>query len=357
MAERKFIKSGIPGLDSVLGGGILEGSIVAVSGPTGVGKSTFAAQFLYNGAVESNEPGIYISIEESRKDFFFHMGGYDWDFASLERDRKFILLDYPIHEVDQIVSQPGAIAEIINSTGVKRVVIDSIMPIALYFPDEHARKTGFLKFIENLRKWGVTIMIVSEDTKMAGSGSKPGSEYGIESFTDGWINLFFRYDDRRMERDRYVEVVKMKGAAHSANSYPVQLTGKGFAVVREAPKPVTEEKPAAEKKQATPAPSAPAEKPARAQAPAKPPAAPPAPAPKGTAKPPATKPGAGKPSARTPSPPSSSSTSKPAGKGSAAANGPAEPAPGSGGKAPPIKMSPSLAARLAEAKSRLMKKK
>ena len=73
--ERRFIRSGIPGLDEVLGGGFLEGSIVAVSGPTGSGKSTFASQFLYNGASQYDEPGLYIAIEESRADFFFHMGG------------------------------------------------------------------------------------------------------------------------------------------------------------------------------------------------------------------------------------------------------------------------------------------
>ncbi|MFH0884368.1 MAG: ATPase domain-containing protein [Candidatus Micrarchaeota archaeon] len=300
--ERRFIKSGIDGLDNVLGGGILEGSIITVSGPTGAGKSTFAAQFLHNGAVQSDEPGLYISIEESRRDFFFHMGGFEMDFAALERDRKFILLDYPIHEVDQIINQSGSIQEIINSTGVKRVVIDSIMPIALYFKGEDERKKGFLKFIENLRKWNVTTMIVSEDLKIH-SGSRPSSEFGIESFTDGWINLFYRYDDRTMERSRFVEVVKMKGVAHSSRSYPATLSRKGFAISSGQSKP-SEAKP--------PAPAPPTEK-------------------KEVEK-------AGRTLRMVP-------PEKP--KAPAAA-----PAKGS-----PAKMTPALAARLAEAKNKIMKKK
>ncbi len=251
--ERKFIKSGIDGLDEVLGGGILEGSIITVSGPTGAGKSTFAAQFLHNGAVQSNEPGLYISIEESRRDFYFHMGGFEMDFAALERDRKFILLDYPIHEVDQVLNQSASISEIINSTGVKRVVIDSVMPIALYFKGDDERKMGFLKFIENLRKWNVTTLIVSEDVKIH-SGSRPSSEFGIESFTDGWINLFYKYDERTMERSRFVEVVKMKGVAHSSRSYPAMLSSKGFTISSGQPKPSGAKTPAsappAEKKEA-----------------------------------------------------------------------------------------------------------
>lgn len=304
--ERKFVKSGIPGLDEVLGGGILEGSIVTVSGPTGSGKSTFAAQFIHNGAKESDEPGLYISIEESRRDFFFHMGGFEMDFAALERDRKFILLDYPIHEVDQIINQSASIQEIINSTGVRRVVIDSVMPIALYFKTDEERKKGFLKFIENLRKWNVTTLIVSEDLKIH-SGSRPSSEFGVESFTDGWINLFYRYDDKTMERSRCVEVVKMKGVPHSSRAYPVKLSSKGFEVASPAQKPRDDRPP-------EPAPAPEKKEPERTGRTLKV-VPPPLPKPK-------------------------------------SASAPASPQ-----KAGPAKMTPALAARLAEAKSKIMKKK
>ncbi|VVC04038.1 Circadian clock protein kinase KaiC [Candidatus Bilamarchaeum dharawalense] len=229
--ERVFTKSGISGLDEVLGGGFLENSLITVSGPTGCGKSTLAAQFIHNGALIHNEPGLYISIEESRADFLFHNSAYKWDFPALERDRKFILLDYPIHEVDQIINQASAIQEIIATTGVKRVVIDSIMPIALFFKEDDERKRGFLKFIENLRKWKSTILIVSEDITATDSEHVPNTGYGIESFTDGWLNLFYRYDDRAMERNRYIEVLKLKGMSHSTKSYPIDIDENGLRVV------------------------------------------------------------------------------------------------------------------------------
>ena len=92
-----MIKSGIPGLDNILGGGFLDGSITTVSGPTGSGRSTFALQFI----LESNSPGLYISIEESKKDLFFHMSGYKWDLEKAEEERRLVILDYPIYEVDQ----------------------------------------------------------------------------------------------------------------------------------------------------------------------------------------------------------------------------------------------------------------
>jgi circadian clock protein KaiC len=236
--ERRLAKSGIPGLDSVLGGGFLEGSIITVGGPTGSGRSTFALQSLYNGATDWNEPGLFLSIEESKQDFFFHMSGYNWDLETAEKERKLVFLDYPIYEVDQILTQYGAIQEIIATTGVKRVVIDSIMPIALYFPEQDERKKGFLKLIDNIRKWNTTTMIIAEDTRSAGVGDIPSTGYGIESFTDGWINLYHQYDEKKQERVRSVEVLKMKGMRHSSKSYPAVIGADGFTILsgEKAPK-------------------------------------------------------------------------------------------------------------------------
>lgn len=238
----KLMNSGIPGLDKILGGGFLEGSIVTVSGPTGSGKSTMALQFL----LDTPEPGLYISIEESKRDFFFHMSGYKWDLQQEERDRRLIILDYPIYEVDQILNQYSAIQEIIQTTGIKRVVIDSIMPIALFFPGEEERKKGFLKLIDNIRKWGVTTIIVAQDEATESIQRLPYTNFGIENYTDGWINIYYRYNAEKGERMRSVEVLKMKGVEHSTRIYPAYMDSMGFQVYSdESPKSKPEPKPPA----------------------------------------------------------------------------------------------------------------
>lgn len=257
--ERRLIRSGIPGLDRVLGGGFLEGSIVTVGGPTGSGRSTLALQFLYNGAMQLNESGLFISIEESKQDFFFHMSGYNWDLPTAEKEGKLIFLDYPIYEVDQILTQYGAIQEIISSTGVKRVVVDSIMPIALFFPDKDERKKGFLKLIDNVRKWNATTLILAEHTS-PNIGGLPKSTFGVESFTDGWVNLYHYYDEKKGERVRSIEVIKMKGMMHSSKSYPAKIGQDGFTILSggkekptpKAPPPKPKAKKAAPKPKAAP---------------------------------------------------------------------------------------------------------
>jgi len=228
--KREIIESGIPGLDKLLGGGFLHGSVITLSGPTGCGKSTLAMQFLVNGILDYGEPGIYIAIEESRESMRFHMSGYSWDLDSLEKSKELVFLDYPVYEVDQFLDQYSAIQEIINSTGARRVVIDSIMPVALFFKGDDERKKGFLKLIDNIRKWDTTTLIVSEDTNATDLGALPETKYGIETYTDGWIHIYSTFDAKKKERTKAIEILKMKGINHSKKIHSAVITDDGFRV-------------------------------------------------------------------------------------------------------------------------------
>jgi KaiC/GvpD/RAD55 family RecA-like ATPase len=125
------------------------------------------------------------------------------------------------------------------------VVIDSVMPIALFFPGEEERKKGFLKLIDNIRKWGVTTIIVAQDQASASIARLPYTNFGIENYTDGWINIYYRYNEEKGERARAVEVLKMKGVEHSTRIYPAQMDSMGFQVFSdESPKSKPAPKPA-----------------------------------------------------------------------------------------------------------------
>ena len=60
------VPTGIHGLDEIIEGGFIEGSVILVSGGPGAGKSIFGLQFIYRGAVDG-EPGIYITFEEDEE--------------------------------------------------------------------------------------------------------------------------------------------------------------------------------------------------------------------------------------------------------------------------------------------------
>ena len=64
------VKTGITGLDEMLGGGFLPKTANLVEGAPGTGKTTLGMQFIYNGITQFNEPGIIITFEEFPKQYY-----------------------------------------------------------------------------------------------------------------------------------------------------------------------------------------------------------------------------------------------------------------------------------------------
>ena len=77
--------TGIVGLDKVLNGGFTQGSTIIVEGEPGTGKTTLGVQFLYNGATQLGEAGIYITFEELPDQIYKDMLRFGWDLQELER--------------------------------------------------------------------------------------------------------------------------------------------------------------------------------------------------------------------------------------------------------------------------------
>ncbi len=60
--------TGIQGLDEISAGGLPAGRPTLVSGGAGSGKTLFGLEFLVRGATQYNEPGVFISFEETIPD-------------------------------------------------------------------------------------------------------------------------------------------------------------------------------------------------------------------------------------------------------------------------------------------------
>ena len=73
----EYIATGIHGVDTILGGvGIPQGHTILISGGPGSGKTTFAMQYLFKGATEHDEPGLYISLDEEPEDVKKNMASF-----------------------------------------------------------------------------------------------------------------------------------------------------------------------------------------------------------------------------------------------------------------------------------------
>jgi len=222
------VKSGIPGLDELMGGGFEPQSVVLVTGDAGSGKTTFGLQFLYNGAVQYGEAGVLITFEERRADIIRRMREYGWDLEGLEREKKLKILEYPPHEVERFISEGEIIHDVIADLGAKRIVMDSMTSFALVFESEYKMRLGILKAMDSFKKWDCTTLLISE-----GSISEEGDvrdRFGIEYLVDGTV---FLYNKRMRDyRQKLVEIVELKGIRHDNAIHPLSF-GKGGISVEE----------------------------------------------------------------------------------------------------------------------------
>jgi circadian clock protein KaiC len=79
------VETKIPGLDEMLDGGLPKGSSTIVVGGCGSGKTTLSLQYLYNGARDYDENGVYVSFNETPDMLTQYMSQYGWNLEDLER--------------------------------------------------------------------------------------------------------------------------------------------------------------------------------------------------------------------------------------------------------------------------------
>ena len=100
------IPTGIPGLDSLIDSGFVEGSSNLIVGNAGSGKTIFAIQFIVEG-IKRGEPGIYVTFEERKEKMYENMKSFGWDLQKYEDEGKFVFLEYTPEQVKKILVEGG----------------------------------------------------------------------------------------------------------------------------------------------------------------------------------------------------------------------------------------------------------
>ena len=94
-------RTGIPGFDEITQGGVPKGRPTLISGSAGAGKTLFAMEFLVRGATQFNEPGVFISFEESDEELATNVASLNFDLNELVAEKK-LVLDYVFIERSEI---------------------------------------------------------------------------------------------------------------------------------------------------------------------------------------------------------------------------------------------------------------
>lgn len=133
----KRVPTGIPGLDSLIDGGVPERSLVLVAGAPGSGKTSLCWKFLEAGASQHSQKGLYISLLESKDTLMTNIvNQFGENSADLVEREMVQILTFPTMKREGMSSMMASIMESIQKSDAKRVVIDSVTAISQSFHDE-----------------------------------------------------------------------------------------------------------------------------------------------------------------------------------------------------------------------------
>ena len=120
------VSTGNVEFDKLIGGGFPKNSLILLAGSPGAGKTAFSASFIYHGAVNHGEPGVYVCFNESRDRFLRDVKEFGMDFETLIKRGKVSVLDLSLVTEVDVQSALNQILEAITTLSAKRLVIDSI---------------------------------------------------------------------------------------------------------------------------------------------------------------------------------------------------------------------------------------
>lgn len=223
--------TGIVGLDEITDGGLPKGRPTLIAGNAGCGKTLIAMEFLVKGIAEYNEPGVFISFEESASDLAQNVSSLGYDLDALVKQKKL--------RIDQVVVERSEIEEAgeydleglfirlgyaIDAIGAKRIVLDTLESLFSGFDNQAVLRAELRRLFQWLKARGMTAIITGE------RGDTSLTRQGLEEYVSDCVILL----DHRIEKQistRRLRIVKYRGSTHGTNEYPFLIDEDGITVM------------------------------------------------------------------------------------------------------------------------------
>lgn len=234
--------TGIKGLDELLGGGFPEARCILLVGSPGAGKTTFALQYLYHGAMRG-ETGLYVTLDEPPDFIKRNVTSYNWDIDGMEKKGKLLFVDASgIRKTrsreDRFISKDETelgeladfpellktITKLVEGESVQRIALDPVTSLMLRYDEELKKRRATVAFFDALADSGCTSLVTSELKT-----SLMDRRFQVEEFLSHGVVLLHTLLHQG-NIIRAVQIEKMRGISHDTQIRPYQFGTTGIEV-------------------------------------------------------------------------------------------------------------------------------
>ncbi|HXH31934.1 MAG TPA: ATPase domain-containing protein [Bacteriovoracaceae bacterium] len=232
---------GISKLDDLLGEGIPYGSSVLVSGVAGTGKTLLLLEFIYRGAKEFGEKGVFFSFEETKERIIANGKGMGWDIEGEIKKGNIEIIFIPQPDI-LVEKHLLMMSECISKLKAKRIAIDSSSVFVHKITDPQIVREKIFQ-LATLVQMAQAIGFFASDIPY---GSMKISRFGVEeTVVDGIILLTASNDEKDLKRERFIEIYKLRNTGHQSGRHKMLIGDSGIVIqpsIRKKAKKVTRRK-------------------------------------------------------------------------------------------------------------------
>ena len=220
LAVGSRLTSGVPGLDKLVGNGLLRRSVTVVSGSTGVGKSTLGMQFLLEGA-KRQEPGLYVSLEEGPEQLFASADELGLPLRAAV-DKGLIEILYVAQERMRAGQFLTVLTDRLKLRKASRVVLDAATQMLTEQIANYEFRHVLYKLVVRFKALDITSVFILEAQSLFSTESV--TEQGLSAIADNLLMLRYKESEGRLAPT--LTIVKTRGSDHDRGTWAITI-GKG----------------------------------------------------------------------------------------------------------------------------------
>ncbi len=225
--QEQRVPTGIKGLDEMLQGGLLPGSVAVLKGAPGTGKTSIGIEFVARGILQYDQPGLIITFEEFPRQLYRDALSTGFDLRALEEDGRLRTIFTTPPVLLREIQQPGGLLDrTVEEMGVKRVFVDSMTHLERISRDPMQLREIIYTFLNGILRSELTALVSQEDPFI--TGTMTVAEAGLSYIADTIIQL--RYVEINSSMHKAMLVLKHRASDHDKQIRQFTIGAAGVEV-------------------------------------------------------------------------------------------------------------------------------